>query len=53
VVDGDATNVATAKADYANLDALAFDVLDLLDPGTAAIPTLSSSSGGSWSRTST
>jgi hypothetical protein len=32
VVDGDATNVATAKADYANLDALAFDVLDLLDP---------------------
>lgn len=32
VVDSDATNVATAKADYANLDALAFDVLDLLDP---------------------
>lgn len=32
VVDGDATNVASAKADYANLDALAFDVLDLLDP---------------------
>ena len=32
VVDGDATNVATADADYANLDALAFDALDLLDP---------------------
>lgn len=32
VVDGDATNIATAQADYANLDALAFDALDLLDP---------------------
>ncbi|MFC4256672.1 phage major capsid protein, P2 family [Altererythrobacter xixiisoli] len=32
VVDGDATNVDTADADYANLDALAFDALDLLDP---------------------
>ncbi|MFT3967091.1 MAG: phage major capsid protein, P2 family [Sphingobium sp.] len=32
VVDGDATNTATAEADYANLDALAFDLLDLLDP---------------------
>lgn len=32
VVDGDATNTATARADYANLDALAFDMLDLLDP---------------------
>lgn len=32
VVDGDATNVATAEADYANLDAVAFDALDLLDP---------------------
>src|SRR3546814_14579063 len=32
VVDGDATNVATAKADYANPDALAFDALDLIDP---------------------
>lgn len=32
VVDGDATNVATADADFANLDALAFDALDLLDP---------------------
>jgi len=32
VVDGDATNVDTAEADYANLDALAFDMLDLLDP---------------------
>ncbi len=32
VVDGDATNVDTAEADYANLDALAFDALDLLDP---------------------
>ncbi|SNS20093.1 phage major capsid protein, P2 family [Sphingomonas laterariae] len=32
VVDADATNIATAKADYANLDALAFDALDLLDP---------------------
>lgn len=32
VVDGEASNVATAKADYANLDALAFDALDLLDP---------------------
>ncbi|QSR17492.1 phage major capsid protein, P2 family [Novosphingobium sp. KA1] len=32
VVDPDATNVATAKADFANLDALAFDMLDLLDP---------------------
>jgi len=32
VVDADATNVATADADYANLDALAFDALDLLDP---------------------
>ncbi|CCA91326.1 phage major capsid protein, P2 family [Novosphingobium sp. PP1Y] len=32
VVDGDATNTASAEADYANLDALAFDALDLLDP---------------------
>jgi phage major capsid protein, P2 family len=32
VVDGDATNLDTAEADYANLDALAFDALDLLDP---------------------
>src|SRR3546814_12050604 len=32
VVDGDATNVATAEADYANLDALAFDALALIDP---------------------
>lgn len=32
VVDADATNVATADADFANLDALAFDALDLLDP---------------------
>ncbi|WP_159977767.1 MULTISPECIES: phage major capsid protein, P2 family [unclassified Novosphingobium] len=32
VVDGDVTNVDTAEADYANLDALAFDMLDLLDP---------------------
>ena len=32
VVNGDATNVATAEADFANLDALAFDALDLLDP---------------------
>lgn len=32
VVDADATNVATAEADFANLDALAFDALDLLDP---------------------
>lgn len=32
IVDGDATNVATADADFANLDALAFDALDLLDP---------------------
>ncbi|MFC0206441.1 phage major capsid protein, P2 family [Novosphingobium soli] len=32
VVDGDGTNVDTAEADYANLDALAFDALDLLDP---------------------
>ena len=32
VVDPDATNVATAQADFANLDALAFDALDLLDP---------------------
>lgn len=32
VVDGDATNTDTAQADFANLDALAFDMLDLLDP---------------------
>ncbi len=32
VVNGAGTNTATAKADYANLDALAFDALDLLDP---------------------
>jgi len=32
VVDGEASNVDTAEADYANLDALAFDALDLLDP---------------------
>lgn len=32
VVDADATNTADAGADYANLDALAFDALDLLDP---------------------
>jgi len=32
VVDGDATNTDTAEADYANLDALAFDALDNLDP---------------------
>jgi P2 family phage major capsid protein len=32
VVNGAGTNAATAKADYANLDALAFDALDLLDP---------------------
>jgi P2 family phage major capsid protein len=32
VVDGDATNVDIAEADYANLDALAFDALDLIDP---------------------
>ncbi|RJF92974.1 phage major capsid protein, P2 family [Sphingomonas cavernae] len=32
VVDPDGTNTATAKADYANLDALAFDALDLIDP---------------------
>ncbi|MES2173307.1 MAG: phage major capsid protein, P2 family [Pseudomonadota bacterium] len=32
VVDGDATNADTAEADFANLDALAFDALDLLDP---------------------
>ena len=32
VVDQDATNIDTAEADYANLDALAFDMLDLLDP---------------------
>ncbi|KAA9020726.1 phage major capsid protein, P2 family [Sphingobium limneticum] len=32
VVDADATNVGTAQADFANLDALAFDALDLLDP---------------------
>ncbi|WP_333701168.1 phage major capsid protein, P2 family [Sphingobium yanoikuyae] len=32
VVDQDATNVDTADADFANLDALAFDMLDLLDP---------------------
>lgn len=32
VVDGDGTNIATAQADYANLDALAFDALDLIDP---------------------
>ncbi|AXB75483.1 phage major capsid protein, P2 family [Novosphingobium sp. P6W] len=32
VVDGDATNADDAEADYANLDALAFDALDLLDP---------------------
>ncbi|MDG2513192.1 phage major capsid protein, P2 family [Sphingobium yanoikuyae] len=32
VVDADATNVDTAQADFANLDALAFDALDLLDP---------------------
>ncbi|MCW2391930.1 phage major capsid protein, P2 family [Sphingobium sp. B11D3A] len=32
VVNGAGTNTDTAKADYANLDALAFDALDLLDP---------------------
>jgi P2 family phage major capsid protein len=32
VLDSDGTNVATAQADYANLDALAFDALDPLDP---------------------
>jgi len=32
VVDGDATNVDTADADYANLAALAFDALNQLDP---------------------
>jgi P2 family phage major capsid protein len=32
VVNGAGTNTATARADYANLDALAFDALDLLDP---------------------
>lgn len=32
VVDGEASNVDTAQADYASLDALAFDALDLLAP---------------------
>lgn len=32
VVDGEGSNADTAQADYANLDALAFDALDLLDP---------------------
>ncbi|MCW2410887.1 MULTISPECIES: phage major capsid protein, P2 family [unclassified Sphingobium] len=32
VVNAAGTNIPTAKADYANLDALAFDALDLLDP---------------------
>lgn len=32
VVDQAASNVETAEADFANLDALAFDALDLLDP---------------------
>jgi P2 family phage major capsid protein len=32
VIDGEVTNADTAKADYANLDAVAFDALDLLDP---------------------
>lgn len=32
VIDGEVANAETAKADYANLDALAFDMLDLLDP---------------------
>ena len=30
-IDGEASNADTAQADYANLDALAFDALDLLD----------------------
>ena len=32
VIDGEVTNADSAKADYANLDAVAFDALDLLDP---------------------
>jgi len=32
VIDGEVTNADTARADYANLDAVAFDALDLLDP---------------------
>lgn len=32
VLNAAGTNTATAKADYANLDALAFDALNLLDP---------------------
>ncbi|WP_324698760.1 MULTISPECIES: phage major capsid protein, P2 family [Novosphingobium] len=32
VVDGAGSNTDTAEADYANLDALAFDALDMLDP---------------------
>lgn len=32
VVDGAGSNLATAEADYASLDALTFDALDLLEP---------------------